>query len=195
MTRPKLSTRDRRTIALGVAVVAFLLGASRAIPAYRGWEVELRETRFETEHELADDRELVGNERAVRESTIVRGRRVIALAPAILPGETANSAGASLAGVISGAAAQAGAKLGAVQLRSDSLSRGAFTRIGAHVEATGDIRGITKMLAALERGPTLIAIRAFSIEQREPAAGDDRVEALHVQLDVEGIMLNPRATK
>jgi hypothetical protein len=192
MTALRMSIRDRRALLAGVAALAIVLAVGRGVPAFLSWQREARGEDAEARQALARDRSLIALDPATRDSAIVRGRRVIALAPVILSGDSPNSAGATLAGILSGAAAQSGVRLGAVQIRSDSLSRDAFTRIGAHMEATGDIRGVANMLDALERGPTLLSIRSFSITQPEMLAGDDRVEALRVELDVEGLMLNPR---
>ena len=190
--RVRIAARDRRAVGLGTGAVLLVLALSRGVPAYAGWRREIDDERQEARNELDRDRMLVARAGAVRESTITRGRRLIAVAPAILRGETVNAAGATLAGLLSGAAAQSGVKLGAVQLRADSLSRGAFTPIGARVDATGDIRGVIQMLSLIESGPTLLRVRSLGITQPDVTSGDDRVEALHVELEVEGLMLNPR---
>jgi hypothetical protein len=188
----RMGRRDRRALLVGVAAIAATIVAARGVPAYLAWQREARAAVIELRGSLARAQGLIVRAGPSRDSAIARGHRVIALAPAILSGDTPNSAGATLAGILAGAAAQSGIRLGTVQVRADSLSRDAFTRVGAHMEATGDVRGIIGMLGALEGGPQFIAIRSLSISQPEPAAGDDRVETLHVELDVEGLMLNPR---
>jgi hypothetical protein len=194
MSRVRMSARDRRALLACVGAVSIVLALARGVPAYLSWQREARAEDAEARLALAKDRSLVTFDPAMRDSALIRGRRLIALAPVILSGDSPNSAGATLAGILSGAAAQSGVRLGAVQIRGDSLSRDAFTRIGARMDGTGDVRGVANMLAALERGPTLLSIRSFSITQPEMLAGDDRVEALRVELDVEGLMLNPRRT-
>jgi len=192
MKRPRLTGRDRRALLAGAAALAVLMAATKGLPAFRDWQREARGADAEAREALVRERTLIANAEATRESTIVRGRRMIALAPSILAGDTPGAAGASLAGILSGAAALSGMRLGAVQLRGDTLSRDSFTRIGAHMDATGDIRGVAAMLAALERGPTLLSVRSLSIAQPDLTAGDDRTEALRIELEVEGLMLNPR---
>jgi len=193
--RLQLSRRDRRALVGGAAAIALVLGVVRAVPAARSWDREARAESGELRAALARDRAMIARSATVRESTIARGRRIIALAPSLLGGETVAGAAASLASLLSGAAAQSNVRLGAVQLRGDSLSHSAFTRIGAHVDATGDVTGISHLLSALERGSAVIAIKSFAITQPDVAAGDDRVEALHLEMDVEGIMLNPKRSK
>ena len=192
MKRLRVAARDRRALLIGALGVLAVLALSRGVPMYAGWLEESIAERREAQAEVAHGRALISHADAARESTIVRGRRLIGAAPAILIGETVNAAGATLAGILSGAAAQSGVKLGTVQLRSDSLSHGAFTRVGARVDATGDIRGVMQMLALLETGPTLLRVRSFGIAQSDVSAGDDRTEALHVEIETEGLMLNPR---
>jgi hypothetical protein len=195
MTRLTMNARDRRALLAGIAAIAFVLAVTRGVPAWLDWQREARGADAEARDLLARERSLIEHGAAVRESTSARGRRLLALAPAILSGDAPSDAGATLAGVLSGAAALAGVRLGSVQLRGDSLSRGAFTRIGARMDVTGDIRGVMAMLASLERGPTLLAVRSLSISQPDLTAGDDRVEALHVEIDVEGLMFNPKAKR
>jgi len=192
MKRMRIAARDRRALGLGAAAVLAVLAFARGAPAYTNWRSESGAERAEARAELDHARVLVARASAARESTITRGRRLIAVAPAILSGETVNAAGATLAGLLSGAAAQSGVKLGAVQLRPDSLSRAAFTPIGARVDATGDIRGLMQMLSLIESGPTVLRVRSLGITQPDIAAADDRVEALHLELEVEGLMFNSR---
>jgi len=47
------------------------------------------------------------------------------------------------------------------------------------------------MLAALEGGQTLLAVRELSITQPQTSAPADQMEALRVELRVEGLMLRP----
>lgn len=191
--RPSLTGRDRRALITGAVVIITLTALARGLPAWRHWtrtartraaiaaaDVARAESRLRIQHQLTD-------------SLDVRGKRLIAFAPALLNGATTASAGATLAGLVSGAAT-ASLHVDAVQLlpARDSASSSTFRRVAVRVDATGDVRGVVRMLAALERGPTLLAIRALGIEQAEPAAPPDHPEALHVTLTVEGLMLAPR---
>lgn len=195
MSRLRLGQRDVRALLAGAGAVATILLAVRGVPLYFAWTQEARAEDTEARTAAARERALVADAGAANDSAVVRGRRMIALAPAVLSGDTPNSASATLAGLLSGAAAQSGVRLSSVQMHGDSLSHDVFTRIAAHLEATGDIRGITQLLAVLERGPTLLAITSLAITQPDPNAGDDRIEALRLELDVQGLMLNPKSAK
>jgi hypothetical protein len=192
MTRLALDRRDRRVLATGILTIGAIISASHGIPAWLAWQREARASAMEVETELAHARAGAAARKVVHDSLAARGQRLLALAPALLSGDSPSSAAATLAGLLSGAAAQASVRLGAVQVRPDSVYRGAFTRVAVRANATGDINGVTQMLLALERGPTLLAIRELSITQPEPGASADRAEALRLELLVEGLMLNPK---
>lgn len=130
--------------------------------------------------------------REVADSLRARNARYLALAPALLDGDTPAAAAATLAGLVSGAASGAQVRMGAIQLRIDTTARGAFVRVGVRADATGDVEGITGMLATLERGPEVLVFRELAITQPEPGAGDDRPEALRVELVVEGLAVRRR---
>jgi hypothetical protein len=59
-----------------------------------------------------------------------------------------------------------------------------FAPVSVRIDATADVRGLTNLLTRLERGPTLLVVRALSITQPEPNA---EMEALAVELTVEGL--------
>jgi hypothetical protein len=138
----------------------------------------------------------VASREALRDSMRVRAARFLALAPALLDGSSTAAASATLASLISGAAATADAKLGAVHARVDTSRRAGstFARVSARADLTADVRGLSRFLLALERGPTLLAIRELSVTQPEPGAGADRPEMLRVELVVDGLALAPSGT-
>lgn len=190
---PGMSARDRRALVVGVISISALVILSRGLPAWRGWRRAAHEGAIAATTDLGRARSLLSMSSAISDSLAARNDRFLALAPALLGGESPAAAGATLAGLVSGAAATSGVRLGAVQIRPDTASSATFTRISVRADATSDISGVTKMLATLERGPTLLAIRSISIDQSEPAATSDRMEALRVTIVVEGLMLSPRS--
>ncbi|HEV7702777.1 MAG TPA: type II secretion system protein GspM [Gemmatimonadaceae bacterium] len=188
----QMSSRDRRALTFGVGAIAVLFAIGKGVPRLLAWE---RAARSDASDQLDEfDRATAEISRAaiVRDSAKARGARIIALAPALIEGDSPATASATLAGLISGAAARSNVKIGALQLHADTNSRGTFVRVGVRGDATGDIAGITAMLAALEGGRTMLAVRELSITQPETSAPADRMEALRVELSVEGLMLSPR---
>lgn len=191
MSGLSLSTRDRRALAAGGIAIAAVALLGRGLPALMGWErIEIARAT-EGRSRLADARLAIGRAPRVADSARAHGARLVALAPVLLGGDSPATASATLAGILSGAAARANVRVGALQLNADTTSRGTFVRIGVRGEVTGDIAGVTAMLAALERGPTLLAVRELSITQPEPSAPPDHMEALRVELLVEGLMQRP----
>lgn len=188
-----MSARDRRALIVGVVSIGSLITISRGLPAWRAWRQAAHEEAVRSATDLSRARSLLSVSGAIGDSLASRNDRFLALAPALLGGESPAAGGATLAGIVSGAAATAGVRLGAVQIHPDTTSSETFTRISVRADATGDIAGVTKMLATLERGPTLLAVRSLSIDQSEPAATSDRMESLRVSIVVEGLMLSPRA--
>ncbi len=189
------SRRDRRALVVGAIAVITMVVLSRGLPAWSSWQRRVREDARVSRTATERARALLGIRSAIEDSLAERDERFVALAPKLLGGESPAAAGATLAGLISGAAASSGVRVGAVQIRPDSAGAGAFTRISVRADATGDVRGVMKMLSVLERGPTLLAIRSLLIDQPEPAAASDRMEALRVRLEVEGLMVTPRADR
>lgn len=195
----RLSARDRRILTLGAVTVVVLLAGARGIPAWRQWRAATWESAAELSAEVSRAQATATRLPALRaEHAALRGR-YLALAPTLLPGRTPASAGAALTGLVSGAGALSGVRLGALQILTDPASgssgAGVFRRVTVRGDATGDVAGVTRLLAALERGPARLAIRELSIQQPEPAAPPDRAESLRAEFIVQGLMLVPQDGK
>lgn len=172
-----------------------MLACTKGIPAVLAWKRDMRAEATERRQALTSAREVLASERLVRDSAVARGKRVIALAPLLLSGDTPASASATLEGILSGAAASSNVQLGALELRADSLSRSIFTKIVVKGGANGDIRGLSHMLEQLERGPALLAVEELSITQPELNGAPDHMESLHMELVVDGLMLTPSVAR
>ena len=187
----RMSVRDRRALTIGAAAIVGLTVLGRGLPALLSWERREAAIAEKRGADLALARVQITRARMVQDSARAHGARIVALAPLLLGGDSPATASATLAGILSGAAARANVRVGALQLHADTATRGPFVRVGVRGEVTGDIAGVTAMLASLERGPTMLAIRELSITQPEPAVASDHMEALHVELMVEGLMQRP----
>jgi len=186
-----LSSRDRRLLTVGLLTCCTLVVAARGVPALLHWTGAARDNATQLGAEAARAQSSVGAARQTRDSLAVREARYTAIKPRLLDGETAAGAGGALASLLSTAAAAANVRLGSVQIRTDTAHADAFLAIRVHADLVGDINGLTTMLAALERGQTLLAVRELSITQPDLAAGDDRAESLRAELTVESLMANP----
>ncbi len=189
-----LSARDRRTLLVGSAVIASLVVLAKGVPAWRQWVAESRSGAEEQARAAASADALLAHATPMRDTLAARNVRYIALAPAVVAGNTLAEASATLASLVSSAASAAGVKLGAVQLRSpaDTGGRRAFVRVSVHADLVGDIHGVMAMLAILERGPARLRVRELTVTQPDASAPGDRVEALRADLTVEGVAMAKR---
>lgn len=189
MIGASLAPRDRRVLAIGAITVTLLVAGTKGIPAWRSWVRDTRAEAAELAREAARAQGSVAMAGALRDSLSARRARLEELAPSVVEGDTPAVAAGALAELLSNAAAESNVRLGSVQLRTDTTSRATFSRVGLRADFTGDIIGVASMLYLLEGGAELLSIRELSITQPEPAAGNDRPEALRVSLLVEGLML------
>jgi hypothetical protein len=185
-----MSERDRRTLLIGAGLIVALLALFRGVPAWRGRYERERTAATRLSLRAAEAEAAVRGSASRGDSLDARRRRFVALAPAILDGRTPAAAGGTLAALVSGAAAKAGMQLNSVQVRPDSAGPGTFTRVAVRVDATGDVRGVARMLSLLERGPEMLAVREISVTGAQPGAPDAQPEALHLELSVEGLALS-----
>lgn len=193
----RLSDRDRRTLMLGAIAIAALLLLTKGVPAWHAWQRDAEAGAIELATDAARSDAAIAAYPVLHDSLRVRSARLQALGSAIVAGADPASAAASLATIVSDAAADAGVKLGAVQPRVDSEphslganrapSRQVFTHVSVRGDAIGDIVALTQFLADLEHGPALLAVRELSITQPEPAAPSNRMETLHADFAVVGL--------
>ena len=195
--RLTIARRDRRTLLVGVSIVAGLVALAKGVPAWRSWDAGIRASAAEMVGEAARAGRSVRALPAVRDSLIARNERYLALAEQVVPGDGPTSAAGELATFVSGTATAADLAVGALQVRVDTAGRGIgdrtagspFARVSVQGDLTGDAHGLTYFLSAIEDGPYLLAVRELAITQPEPAAPADRPEMLRVQFVVEGIAL------
>jgi hypothetical protein len=179
-----------------LVVVAGGVLIGRGLPELRAWSDASIASAREAVVEVHRAELSVRGAGALTDTMQARTARFIALAPALIDGTTAATAGATLGSLLSGAAATAGAKLGSVQVRADDSMRdssgtGTFPRVSIRASLTADVRGLAKLLVALERGPTLLSIEEVAVTQPEPGADGSRPEVLHVELVIGGLALAP----
>ncbi len=193
----RLSNRDRRTLMLGAAAIAVLVLLTKDLPAWHAWQRDAEAGAIELAADAARSDAAIAAYPLLHDSLRVRSARLLSLDSTIVAGMDPASAAASLATMVSDAAADAGVKLGAIQPRVDSephslgATRAAAHQVFAHVsvrgDAIGDVVALTQFLADLEHGPVLLAVRELSITQPEPAAPSSRMETLHADFTVVGL--------
>jgi hypothetical protein len=170
------------------------------VPALREWSAMSVASAREVGAEARRAQRSVLGARALSDTMRARSERFVALAPMLLDGSSASTAGATLASIVSGAAAAANARLGSVQVRAnttavDTAGRRSFTRVVVRASLTADIRGLSHLLLALERNLTLLSIDELLVTQPDPAADGTRPEALQIELVVAGLAHTTGGTK
>lgn len=185
----RLSKRDRRALVVCVVVIVTMLTVGRGVPALLRWERNVRIASVEMQTEALRAQHSLSLLPDVLDSLEQRNARLQEMASAVFGGETPDAAASALASWISSIAVLSGSDLGAVYVQSDSSTNGVFTDVSVRGDLVTDVRGLTEFLFGVERGPQVLAFRELTVEQPEPAVGDDRMERLLVTFDIEGLAL------
>ena len=185
--RVTVSSRDRRTLTIGVAVVCTLLTVGKGVPAWRRWADAQRANAIEHVRQLTISRQGVRQLVAMRDSTAVRTARVATLMEQLVVARSVPQAAAALASVLAGDADWAGVKVFTLSVRPDSAARNGFARVGVRVSAEGDVDGLTRYLRRVEADSLLLAVRDLTVNQPDPGAPDTKAETLRLELLVEAL--------
>lgn len=187
-----LSPRERRSIAFAVVGIGAILAVARGIPALRAWQTHVAAAAMQLESELARTRTSAQRTGATTDTLSARQRRLREAGRQLLRGSTPALAGATLASMLTTAAAACNVTISTVQVHADTASSHVFAPVTVHAEGTGDIAGVVSLLKSLETDKALLSIRDVSISQPEPGAPPERFEALRVELTVQGLLLRRR---
>ncbi|HSQ31483.1 MAG TPA: GspMb/PilO family protein [Gemmatimonadaceae bacterium] len=185
----RIGRRDQRTLGVGVVTIGLLMSVARGIPAIRAWEADrLREAR-ETATQLASIR--VGRRQlsALRDSLAARRARLASVDSTLLSGASTSAIAAALASSLEDQADRNAMKITALQIRADSVARGGMTRVDVRLSGITDVVGLAGLLQSVEGGAMPLVIRELDVSQPEPAAADNRAEALHIDVLVSGVGL------
>lgn len=181
------SQRDRRTLMIGGAVLGGLLAVGRGLPAWREWDRVKRADAIDALRQASVAKAGAKVLRSMTESLTVRQQRLAAMDTLILRGATAAESGASLANVIAGYADARAIRVVSMQVRPDSIAKDGIVRVAVRATGVGDVAGITSLLQDIESGAPILAVRELAIAQPDPAAPDDRAEALRFEMLVEAV--------
>jgi hypothetical protein len=100
-----LSDRDRRALYVGFMSVSILIVLARGVPLWLAWTRAAQDDARAATMELARADALLSSRRMLADSLSARGGRLVSVMPVFLAGTNSEAAGATLAGVISQAAA------------------------------------------------------------------------------------------
>ncbi len=177
----RLSAAERRTVLVGVSVMATAWVLLKATPVAYRWQRNQRARAAQVEMTLQRAREAIVAEPVARESLAARGRRLVALAPRVFGGATAAQAGAELSSWVGGLADARGVRIARQSLEADTVAA-PFRRLALRLDAEGDITGVAGWLSQLEAGGKLVTIEQLAISALEPAAPTSQPERLRAEL-------------
>lgn len=187
MMRLALSARDRRVLAIGVIVVPSALGMSRGVPLWQDWENRHRDAAAAVAERLAFARQAAHMLPGLRDSLRARRDRAAILDSVLVHGNSPAAAAATLAAIVEAIADSANVKINAMQIRADTVARGPLSRVGVRVTGVADVVGLGAFLVALDGDDRPMGVRELAVSQPEPAAPDQRVETLRIDLLIETI--------
>src|SRR6476469_60995 len=98
-----MNVRDRRALVVGACVILMVVVGKNAVPALLTWQRGVRDAASRNEEKLSRAKLSLGSAAQVQDSLKSRSARVVALAPALLGGDSPATASATLAGIVSGA--------------------------------------------------------------------------------------------
>lgn len=187
MIRASLTTRERRALTAGAAVIAMLLVSFRGLPAWLEWRAAALERSDSSADALAGDRallELLPHSMAALEARIGRLREHDP-APFVVPDHS--RASLALGSFVHDAGRSAGAVLSRIELVDDPSAEHGVGRVSALVHAEVDALTLSRLIRHLESGPVLVGIRRLAVEAQDPDAGAERPQVLAVRIEVESI--------
>lgn len=157
-----LTRRERRTIAIGVAVSALaLFVAFVAMPYGRRWSAR-EELISSGADRIARLRNLVNDEPRLREA--VRAREVSTGAARLVSGRTPALAGSALQSAIQDYAALSRMTVTRLDLAGILDSSAApLPAIPASLSAIGDVYGVSEFLSLLQNGAPVVEIRELTL--------------------------------
>ena len=175
MSGLQLSARERRTIAIGLAIsLAALLFVRGALPFAQRWQA--REATIAAESDrLARLRGLMASEMAL-EQAVTQRAAALSAGPRLLPGRTAALAASTLQALLQDAADHSGMVVSQLDVAGAPEAGGApgggAPGIPATLSAIGDIWGVTGMLSLMQHGPRLLEIDEMSVRPNPALRGE-----------------------
>jgi hypothetical protein len=168
-----LSTRERRTIALGAIIfLTGLIVAFGVLPFVRHWQ-ERESVVAAQSQRLSRLRGLVFGEAELRRVVRARTAALESGQQRLLSGRTPALAASSLQGLIQSFADQSQVTVSRLDVAgAPETKEGALPMIPATVSAIGDIYGITEMLALIQHGPQLLEIVDLTVRPNPALRGE-----------------------
>ncbi len=188
-----MTSRDRRALAVGAAVILLGLGLTRGIPVVARWYQA-------TSERVALSRTLIARqeaELALLPRLEARGdslrQTMLALAGRLIAGTSEAEAQAELLGGIEAVFHRSKGRLDQLDPLADSVGFGRLRRVQARATLTADLAGILDLIKQVEWGAQLMLVRSLRIEVAGEL-GSLAAETLRAEFVVEGWFLRREAT-
>ena len=193
MTVLDLSPRDRWVLGTGVVAVTAIVAIGRGLPAARVWNATRVDSAALLAGELASARLAHRRLHLTRTSLAIARQRSAQVDSSMLIAASPSAGAALLASLVADAADSSGVKIIATQLRADSSASAPLARVSVRVAAVGDVAGLLEFLRALEAGDVVMCIEEVTISSSDPAAPDDKPEALRAEVVITGLSRVPNS--
>jgi hypothetical protein len=184
-----LTTKDRRAVLLGGAVIAAAVLALRIVPWTARTLYGAHSDLSERAALLARSHHELSQVRALEDSAAALTATLQGLAARLLDGSSSAEAGADLAARLSLAASGAPARVVSVDQMVDSTRAGTLQRVSARASLETDVRGLAAVLRAVEFGDAPLTVERLSIVSPNPGSGERVAETLAVELTITGWFL------
>ena len=190
-----ISSRDRRTLMVGVVSISAIILASQGVPAWRAWDESAQLDAAEATGALTRLERELHLLPALRDSARARASRAALAELQVIVAETAGRAGAELAERVTAMADDLGLRVTVVQIRPDSVFHASRAWVAIHLAASGDVTHLAEFLTAMESSPASFAVRELTVSPSDPLLTDGRPEILRFQVFVEALAVQgPSAT-
>lgn len=169
----RISARERRTVAIGVAVsVAALLVAYAVVPFARRWREREEVIASQTER-LARLRGLVASQAALAAAVDARSAGLAAGAQRLLEGRTPALAAAALQSALQGYADESQMQVSRLDVAGAPITAaGPLPRIPATMAALGDIYGVVDLLDRVQHGPLALQMGELTVTPNPALRGE-----------------------
>jgi hypothetical protein len=185
--RLRMSPNDARTLRRGAIAILAIVAVGKGIPALRRVEANVRTAATESARELSSLRAAARGQKTMRDSLLVRRRRLEIVRAGLIEASSPQLAAAELAATLGEYATTAGARVNATVVRSDSAFARGLAHVFVRLSIATDIQGIAELLERIETDPRLLAVRELTLGGSDPGAHETRAEVLASELVVEGL--------
>ena len=182
-----MTSRDRRTLVVGVAVIACLLAAAKGLPPVVTWQRDQTLASLRAGQLLAAASIDPADLRDARDSLAARRARFDAFGAALPVAASTSEAAARLASALEDLADSCEVRVSSIQPRSDSVSSNGLTEVSARLNGVADVAGLASLLRAIAVSKNPLVVKELSVTSSDPAAPSTKSEALRFDILVAGL--------